>query len=417
VMLPLAGYASNYWQNLNNNGRLIVQRSLQWGTGARNSGAVPVAHWKLDETSGPIALDSEGGHNGTLTDGPVWASGLIDGALDFDGVDDKIVVPHDNALSLTDALTFTAWINSDSFVKDSEKYQTILSKGSANYWFGVSGEELSLYYAIGGTWYSFKTKDPKLTNNTWHHVAASLDSVTDRIRLYHNGVEIFNAVMTQLPVTNTDDWSIGSYGDNSEAWSGLLDDVRIYDTALFAGDINDIFNAGAGGGSAPDPVPGGCDGTYLDQFNAQTLNGSNGSINWNNAWQEVGENDNPTKDDIQVKKDISNYQLQIKDKNKGIQREVDLSGAGSATLSFSYRRKDLDKSDDYVSVLVSANGIAGPWIKFDDIGTDNDAAYQSYTRDISGFISANTVIRLLGSPKLGDKDIIWFDNIQIQCGP
>lgn len=50
-------------------------------------------------------------------------------------------------------------------------------------------------------------------------------------------------------------------------------------------------------------------------------------------------------------------------------------------------------------------------------GLHYDNSYQTYTKDISGYISANTAIRLLGSPNLGDKDTIWFDNIQIECSP
>ncbi len=52
-----------------------------------------VAHWALDEIEGDIAYDSAGTCVGTLLDDPVWqpAGGMVDGALQFDGVDDCIV--------------------------------------------------------------------------------------------------------------------------------------------------------------------------------------------------------------------------------------------------------------------------------------------------------------------------------------
>ena len=61
----------------------------------------PIAHWKLDETGGTTAIDSEGGHDGTLVNGPNWQPGYLDGALEFDGSNDHILVPHDDALSLS----------------------------------------------------------------------------------------------------------------------------------------------------------------------------------------------------------------------------------------------------------------------------------------------------------------------------
>ena len=55
-----------------------------------------IAHWKLDEVSGLSAADSALSHTGTLTNmvGDEWTAGVVDGALQFDGVDDVIVVPH-----------------------------------------------------------------------------------------------------------------------------------------------------------------------------------------------------------------------------------------------------------------------------------------------------------------------------------
>ncbi|MEA3244475.1 MAG: hypothetical protein U9Q19_13725, partial [Pseudomonadota bacterium] len=117
----------------------------------------------------------------------------------------------------------------------------------------------------------------------------------------------------------------------------------------------------------------------------------------------------------------SNYQLQIRDNDnggEGVEREADLSGAGTATLSFDYRRMNLDNSDDYVAVYVSATGTGGPWTETVRIaGGGNDASYQVSTQDISGHISAQTAIRLRSSSSMGVTDTVWFDNIQIECTP
>ncbi|MCU7935398.1 MAG: DNRLRE domain-containing protein [Candidatus Thiodiazotropha sp. (ex Dulcina madagascariensis)] len=174
---------------------------------------------------------------------------------------------------------------------------------------------------------------------------------------------------------------------------------------------------GSGGGGSIDPLPS-CNGAYRDEFNDTVWSGSDGTLAWSNPWVEVGESDGPTSGDVEVRNDQSNYQLRIRDNNnggEGVEREVNLHGATKASLSFDYRRMNLDNSGDYVAVYVSSNGTAGPWTELDQIGTTNDSSYQAYSKDISPYISAITAIRLRSSTSMGGTDTVWFDNIQIEC--
>ncbi len=131
----------------------------------------------------------------------------------------------------------------------------------------------------------------------------------------------------------------------------------------------------------------------------------------------MGESDGATSGDIQILNDESNYQLRIcvnENGGEGVEREVDLTGASSAKLFFDYRRQGLDNGNDYVKVEMSANGASGPWtetVRFEGDGTDS--GYQSYSQDISGYISGNTRIRFISSLNMGNSDIVWFDNVEI----
>ena len=49
-----------------------------------------ISYWKLDEAEGTIAYDSVSENDGTLVGGPIWATGQVNGALYFDGVDDYV---------------------------------------------------------------------------------------------------------------------------------------------------------------------------------------------------------------------------------------------------------------------------------------------------------------------------------------
>ena len=103
------------------------------------------AHWTLDDGSGLTAVDSVGGHDGTLISDPTWTdSGMLDGGLIFDGVDDYVEVPHADTLSMTSGLTIAAWVYNTSPVFGGT--YRILSKEASgandNYWLSLQGTSL-----------------------------------------------------------------------------------------------------------------------------------------------------------------------------------------------------------------------------------------------------------------------------------
>ena len=422
VQLPWGGDAMDV-ASLNADGLTIFERALAWGAGANLPPAQPVAHWKLDETGGPTAADSVGGHDGTLSGSPSWSTGQVDGGLDLDGSSEFVVVPHDDALSLLDAMTFSAWINAASF---GSAYQTILAKDAggadSNYWFGTWRRELAFGF-YSGSFREVLTTGALLPTNTWTHVAARFDDATNEVRLYIDGVEVERGLIAQSPTAVAADLTLGR-SPNGEYWPGMLDDVRIYDALLEESAIAGLAGAGGGGGGGGPVIPPSdptCNGSYRDAFNARVFSGSDGSLDWSaSPWAEVGESDGPTGGDVVVMNDESNYQLRIQDNEnggEGVERLIDLSGAGSATLSLQYRRSGLDSASDYVALLISTNGLSGPWDELGRFSTDNDASYQTFSIDLSPYLSANTAIRLQSSPDMGNADIVYFDDIEISCAP
>ena len=379
-----------------------------------------LAHWKLDETSGTTASDSLGSHDGTLTNGPSWDTGTIDGALSFDGNNDVVIVADDPALDIQYAITMSAWIRPNA-----TGTQYIMRKAEFN---ATNGYELSLstsgkvffrlnQQSSANTYRIDSTSDYPTDGTSWMHIAASYDGVIQR--LYINGVEEASQAASITIGSNNTDLSLGGQVDGTQVIDGMIDDARLYPGALPAAEIAALA-AGGGGG----PGPSACNGSYRDDFATVAWDGSSGSLDWSaTPWVEVGESDGAGSGDVQILNDISNYQLRIQDNDnggEGVERSVNLSGASSATLSFEYRRNGLDNSSDYVALYASSNGTAGPWTELPAPrieGNGTDGSYLSYTRDISAYISGNTAIRLLSSPSMGGTDTVYFDNIEIACSP
>ena len=257
VMLPW-GNASFDIDALNDNGRTLLRRSIDWAS--KLDPLAPVAHWKLDEGSGTVAVDSAGGHDGTLTNSPTWATGPVDGALNFDGTNDYINVPHDDSLSLQDTMSFSAWINAAAF---GNSYRTVLAKdeggASSNYWFGTFRDELTFGFYASGFFRAVFTAGASLQPGTWYHVAVTFDPASDAVVLYINGSQVQAGNLAYAPGINSADINIGRSPDG-EHWLGALDDVRIYAEILPANRIAALYAAGnpdniGGGGGGTDRAP------------------------------------------------------------------------------------------------------------------------------------------------------------------
>ncbi|MFN7975122.1 MAG: LamG-like jellyroll fold domain-containing protein [Acidobacteriota bacterium] len=208
-----------------------------------------LAWWKLDDASGAVAADASGnGNAGALVNGPVWTAGFEGGAaLRFDGAGTSVQVPDVPALNPS-RITLAAWVNTDDPVSP----QAIVAKddGSAcEYDLSIAGRSIS--FAIGGSilvatpmagfsrsMFELQPFPDAMFPDTWYHIAATYDGAT--MRIYVDGV-LSASQNVSLPATvdNGAPWVLGGRSSASAPWilDGRLDDVRIYDRALNAGEI------------------------------------------------------------------------------------------------------------------------------------------------------------------------------------
>jgi hypothetical protein len=395
---------------LTDDGRTILQRALEWAAGADDLTG-PIAHWKLDETSGTTAFDSAGGHDGTLTNGPSWSPGTIDGGLSFDGSNDFVDVAHQDTLSLA-TFSISAWVYPAAL----SGWQIVVNKGTAtdavNYYMGTSDDEISLGFYSGG-WVEFTSTSADLSIGRWYHVASTFDDSTGKATLYLDGTPIHGDTTTQHPVPNGQALTLGRSGFG-EYWSGMLDDVRLYDRVLYPEEVSELAAMG-------DSV---CAGTFRDEFSTQVWSGSDGTLAWATDWLEWDDDGAPSGGDIMVMDDMGPYSVRIQDdgtggNGAGIRREADLSAYATATLSFDFRRDGPDNAADYVTVDVSDDGGA-TWTELDRFAGESqnteDPTYQSRSYDITDYRAPNTRIRFQSSPDLGFLDAVYFDNVEICVG-
>jgi len=187
-----------------------------------------VAHWALDESEGTIAQNSVGINDAVTFGDPHWqpTGGQVDGAIQLDGKDDCVIISS-NPNPTEGPFSVLIWI------KGGAPDQVILSKiGGAN-WLLADPVEGNLMTELAGPG---PTGGPMLsqtniTDGNWHRIGFIWDGT-------HRMLYVDNVVVAEDTQDGLEASSSGLYIGTGKAmqpgtyFSGLIDDIRIYNRAV-----------------------------------------------------------------------------------------------------------------------------------------------------------------------------------------
>ncbi|MHC4464011.1 MAG: LamG-like jellyroll fold domain-containing protein, partial [Planctomycetota bacterium] len=192
-----------------------------------------VAHWKFDDGSGPTAIDSAGINHGILKGDSTWTTGRIGGALSFDGDEDYVSLAPIAALA-GDTLTAQAWIRVDNSGVTWSPILVQHNSSNEGYFLGVSSDRFS-FYLIGGS-VVYAISPDAINVDQWYHVSGTNDG--SDLKIHVDGS--LKASMSSVDLIGVDDPNAYIGYDDGSSYSGLIDDVRIYNRPLTEGEFQDI---------------------------------------------------------------------------------------------------------------------------------------------------------------------------------
>jgi hypothetical protein len=186
--------------------------------------------------------------------------GKVGQAFSFDGVNDRISVPDDEAFELTRSISVEAWIAPTAYPAEGTRL-LILFRGDNRigldpYAFQVWPDGRIGFYVASGTALTELVSSTSVPLNTFSHVAGTLDDATGEMRVYIDGVLRGSTTTAVRALGDLDSAShpgigIGNHGSFPNTsynypFAGRIDELALYNRSLTMTEIQNIYQAGSG---------------------------------------------------------------------------------------------------------------------------------------------------------------------------
>lgn len=224
-----------------------------------------VGWWPFDELAGPVAddltiLGNNGAYKPNVVNGPTPGPGYVDGSLTFDGVNDRIEVPHSGSLEFAcGAFSVDAWIK-----RQIDLPGVLVQKISAfplGWSFSIEGDGTLRLDTDSQCVRCIAFSTSTVPFNSWTHVAVTVSGCdcSDQNCLNHggrtgtfyiNGAAAGSFGSSCCDLTSGAPLAIGGPAAGSlfgAFFGGMMDEVEVFSRELDPFEVLDLYNAGTSG--------------------------------------------------------------------------------------------------------------------------------------------------------------------------
>ena len=218
-----------------------------------------IAWWKFDETTDTIAHDEAGLSNGALvnTGDSLWSKGVVGNALDLSRgeISAAVEVADNNTIDFDSTTSFSVSVLVKIDDISSGTDLNICFKGATGRttpdekgrWYGLTFKNNELRFVvdddINKSQLAFVNANQTMKMGNWNHIVGVRNIAKDTMYIYLNG----ELVASMPDITNNDIKSsplpliIGNNATHNRNFPGLIDELRMYNKALSASEIKDLY--------------------------------------------------------------------------------------------------------------------------------------------------------------------------------
>ncbi|MRX48551.1 LamG domain-containing protein [Pedobacter puniceum] len=162
-------------------------------------------------------------------------------ALQFSSPNRYIDCGTSSSLNITGSMTIELWINPSQNLGIGQWDRLVHRYYPTGYYFGGrAGATNALAVVLNGDLNTAVTPNNTVVPNTWQHVAFTYDVVSKTITIYRNGLAVSTTIWNGT-ITGSTNNSL-TLSAASEAYNGMMDEVRIWNICRSAAQILANYN-------------------------------------------------------------------------------------------------------------------------------------------------------------------------------
>ncbi|MFA6077782.1 MAG: LamG domain-containing protein [Candidatus Paceibacterota bacterium] len=196
-----------------------------------------VGYWNFNDGVGTKTGDISGNGNTGTVSNATWTQGRFGKALYFGGVNSSVSVPNKPIFDITSSITLSAWYKKDV---GSGTNKWLVHKATVNTSYSMFIEGGLKMRIEHPAMQDCATTEP--SEGVWHHAVSTYDGTN--MRVYVDGVLKQTCAATGSINISGGGIEIGSFSSTGYPFKGVIDEVRIYNRALSASEISDLYKAG-----------------------------------------------------------------------------------------------------------------------------------------------------------------------------
>ncbi|MGJ8642286.1 MAG: reprolysin-like metallopeptidase [Luteolibacter sp.] len=206
-----------------------------------------VAHWSMDDGSSSVVTDDADNNFDAVASDASWVTGIDGTALEFNGSSSTVTLPASAFFTISDEISISMWVfgNETQPLRDTVFYAE-----------NAAGERIlnihlpwnngRIYWDAGFNGISNDRIDKLATvdeyEGQWNHWVFTKNATTGLMAIFLNGELWHSATGNTFSMSGISSAAFGSkFGEQS--YSGIIDDVRLYNVSLDATGISDLFTS------------------------------------------------------------------------------------------------------------------------------------------------------------------------------